>query len=350
MKKLACVLALSCAFMSADALAWGFEGHRAVGAIAEKLIKGTNAEKQVKALLLPGESLESITNWADAARGGVGYTPATDEQMVYTAANPRHTEYHYANLPFQVEHYADGAVGGSEVDIVQTLKQAIAVLQGKTDAAHNPHQFTRRQALLLIAHMTGDIHQPLHMGSAYIGADGKFTVPAKKSDIDSVNIFETRGGNSLLLDDDMVEARSRPLIPGESKPLPEGAQKWKTRPFHAYWDSTVVDYAFRRSSTKTPEQFAQKMIAEKPLVAINTGEAGTWPYQWADDALVAAKLAYTDVTVGKRESMPNKRGEIEHKFALEMGANYPVPSSALARTQLIKGGYHLAALLQTIWP
>ncbi len=350
MQRLASVVALSCAFIAADAQAWGYEGHRAVGSIAEKLIKGSHAEKQVAALLLPGESLESITNWADGAKGGAGYAPASAEQQVYTAANPRHTEYHYANLPFQLEHYTDGVVGGSDVDIVQTLKQAIAVLQGKTDPALNPHQFTKRQALLLVAHLTGDIHQPLHMGSAYVGADGKFAVPAKKADIDGINIFESRGGNSLLLDDDKVEALSKPLIPGESKPLPEGAQKWKTRPFHTYWDSTVVDYAMRRSSTKTPEQFAQKIIDSKPPVAPNTGDAATWPYQWADDTLVAAKQAYSDVTLGKREAQTNGRGEIAYKFAFEMGPNYPVPSSALAREQLIKGGYHLAALLQTIWP
>ena len=350
MKKLACVIALSGAFLSTNAMAWGYEGHRAVGAIAEKLIKGSNAEKQVAALLLPGESLESITNWADGAKGGAGYPAPTEEQAAYTAVNPQHNEYHYANVPFQLEHYHDGIVGGADVDIVQTLKQAIAVLQGKTDPALNPHKFTKRQALLLVAHMTGDIHQPLHMGSAYVSADGKFTVPAKKVDVDGVAIFESRGGNSLLLDDDKLELLSKPLIPGESKPLPPGAKKWPTKPFHSYWDSTVVDYAMRRSSTRTPEAFAQKVIDGKPLVALNTGDPTTWPYQWADDALAASKVAYSDVTVGKRDSQLNKRGEMEHKFALEMGPNYPVPSSELARTQLIKGGYHLASLLKAIWP
>jgi hypothetical protein len=350
MKKLACVLALSSAFVSIDALAWGNEGHRAVGSIAEKLIKGSNAEKQVAALLLPGETLESITNWADTAKGGVGYAVPTGEMTAYTDANPRHNEYHYANVPFQHDHYHHGVVGSSDVDIVQTLTQAIAVLQGNTDPALNPHKFTRRQALLLVAHMTGDIHQPLHMGSAYVSADGQFVVPPKKSDVDAVGIFESRGGNSLLLDDDKLEALSKPLIPGESKPLPPGAKKWATKPFHAYWDSTVVDYAMRRSSTTTPDEFAQKMIDAKPDVAKNTGHPVTWPLQWADDSLAASKLAYTDVTVGKRDSQPNRRGEIEHRFALEMGPNYPVPSSALARTQLVKGGYHLAWLLQSIWP
>ena len=50
MKKLVCVIALASAFVSVDALAWGADGHRAVGAIADKLIKGSNAEKQVAAL------------------------------------------------------------------------------------------------------------------------------------------------------------------------------------------------------------------------------------------------------------------------------------------------------------
>ena len=91
MKKLACALALSCAFFTPHALAWGADGHRAVGAIAEKVIKGSNAEKQVAALLLPGESLESITTWADTAKGGVGYAVPSAEMAAYTAFNPKHS-------------------------------------------------------------------------------------------------------------------------------------------------------------------------------------------------------------------------------------------------------------------
>ena len=350
MKKLACVLALSSAFLSQGALAWGGDGHRAVGAIAEKLIKGSNAEKQIAALLLPGETLESITNWADSAKGGVGYAPATEEQLGYTTVNPRHQEYHYANVPFQLEHYHDGVVGGSDVDIVQTLKQAIAVLQGKGDLVSNPHGFTKRQALLLVAHMVGDIHQPLHMGAAYVSADGKFVVPGKKAEIDAINMFESRGGNNLMLDDAKLDTMSKGLIEGEARALQPGEKKWPSKPFHSYWDSTVVDYAMRRSSTRSPADFAQKMIDGKPLVTMNTGPVTSWPYQWADDALVAAKLAHTDVTLGKRDSRVSSKGETVYTFALEMGPNYPVPSSALARTQLVKGGYHLAQLLQTIWP
>lgn len=353
MNRLACAVALSAAFLSGEALAWGYDGHRAVGAIAEKLIKGSTAEKQVAALLLPGESLESITTWADTAKGGVGYPAPSAEQAAFTAANPRHSEYHYTDVPFQKNEYQDGAVGTAEVDVVQTLKQAIAVLQGKTDPASNPHGLSKRQALLLVAHMTGDIHQPLHVGAAYITKDGKFTVPLRHEDIDGLNIYDARGGNNLLLDDERLSTLSAAAIPADPAPPPppaEGTQKSTTRPFHVYWDSTVVNYAMRRSSTRTPEQFAQKVIDGKPDIAKNTGDPVTWPYQWGNDALNAAKLAYTGVTPGKMTAKVSKKGETYYVFSLDMAPDYPVPSSALARTQLIKGGYHLAQLLQAIWP
>jgi hypothetical protein len=349
MKKLACVLALAGAFHSADALAWGNDGHRAVGAIADKLIKGSHAEKQVAMLLLPGESLESVANWADCVKG-TWCGPQTPEMLAYVGANPKAGEYHYTDVPFQKEHYHDGEVGTAQDDIVQTLRQAIAVLQVKTDPALNPHGFSKRQALLLITHMTGDIHQPLHVGAAYVGKDGKFVVPNKHTDIDTVAIFDSRGGNNFLMNDDKVAAMGASQIPGDNPKPREGVPRSLTKPFHSYWDVTTVDYAMRRISTRTPEKFAEAVIATNPGVVRNSGDPVTWPYQWADDALVAAKLAYADVTTGPGMPQTGKKGDIYYNWNLEVPNNYPVPSSAIAKTQLIKGGYHLASLLQTIWP
>ena len=349
MKKLACVLALSGAFLSCDVLAWGNDGHRAVGAIADKLIKGSNAGKQVGALLLPGESLESVANWADCVKGS-WCGAQTPEMLAYVGANPKASEYHYTDVPFQKEHYHDGEVGTAHDDIVQTLKQVIAVLQGKLDPALNPHGFTKRQALLLVTHMTGDIHQPLHVGAAFVGKDGKFVVPDKHSDIDAVAVFDSRGGNNFLMDDDKVAAMGTHQIPGDNPKPREGVPKSLTKPFHSYWDSTTVDYAMRRLSTRTPEAFAQAIVDGKPAITGNNGDPATWPYQWADDALVVAKRAYADVTLGPGIRQTSKKGDVYTNWNIDVPANYPVPSSAIAKEQLIKGGYHLAALLQTIWP
>ena len=349
MKKLACVIALSGAFLSADVLAWGNDGHRVVGAIADKLIKGSNAEKQVSALLLPGESLESVANWADCVKGP-WCGAQTVEMLAYVGANPKGNEYHYTDVPFQKTHYHDNDVGTAPDDIVQTLKQAIAVLQGKTDAALNPHGFTKRQALLLVTHMTGDIHQPLHVGAAFVGKDGTFVVPNKHTDIDNVAVFDSRGGNNFLMDDDKMVAMGAHQVAGDNPKPREGVPKSLTKPFHAYWDSTTVDYAMRRLRTRTPEEFAQAVIDSTPAVVKNSGDPVTWPYQWANDALVEAKRAYAGVTLGPGIRQTSKKGEVYTNWNIEVPANYPVPSSEIAKTQLIRGGFHLAAVLQAIWP
>ncbi|MGF6181158.1 hypothetical protein ABIB42_002170 [Massilia sp. UYP32] len=353
MKKLACALALTGVFASVaapDAAAWGRDGHRAIGAIADRLLKGSNAQKEIAQLLQPGESLASMASWADCVKGTY-CGPQTPEMVEYVAANPRHSEYHYTNVPFQLDHYHEHGVGTSEVDIVQTLEQCIAVLQGKTDPALNPHKFTKRQALILLTHFAGDIHQPLHVGSAFVSKDGQFVVPKDRAEIDETLVFDSRGGNNLLLDNERLSALSAGVIPaGEPIVVKEGVPAALTKPFHSYWDSTTVDYAFRRIKTRTPEQFADVAVASRPQIKRAQGDVSTWPVQWVEDGLVSAKLAYKDVTPGKLTPQTSKKGETYYTFALEVPQNYPVPSSEIAKTQLIKGGYNLAAMLQAIWP
>ncbi|MET3134665.1 hypothetical protein AAKU55_004967 [Oxalobacteraceae bacterium GrIS 1.11] len=351
MKKLAWVAALCGALLAPGALAWGGDGHRAVGAIAAQLIEGRRAQTEVAALLLPGESLASLANWLDCVKG-VLCGPQTAEMLAYVAANPKHGQYHYTDIPFQNARYKDGAVGSADDDIVQTLKQAIAVLQGRDDALSNPHGFSRRQALILLTHLVGDIHQPLHVGAAYLGKDGAYLAPTAPGQID---YFDARGGNNLLLDDVKLGAAAARLIPTLPPAPPAtgeqaGAPRLDTRSFHLYWDVTAVDYVLRRAGARTPEQFARLAIAAKPAVAMNTGAAIDWPYQWADDALQAARLAYADTVPGPASLQTSKKGDTYRVWALQVAPDYPLPSSALARLQLIKGGYHLAWLLQAIWP
>ena len=351
MKKLAIIAAVSAtistALIPATALAWGNAGHRVVGSIADKLIVGSNAEKQVKALLLPGESLESIANWADCVKGTY-CGPQSPEMVDYVNANPKHSEYHYTDVPFQLSEYHDHGVGTADDDVVQTLKQTILVLQGKDTPETNPHKFTRRQALLILTHLAGDIHQPLHVGAAFVSKDGQFVIPKTNAEIDSLNIFDSRGGNNLQMDETALAASSAKLIPPAEGP--QEASKWPTKPFHSYWDTTVVDYAMRRTSKRTPDQFAQWAVDSKPTVSANTGDVASWPYQWANDALVVSKQAYADVKVGTATKQTSKSGESYTVWAMTVPDNYPVPSSALAREQLVKGGYHLANVLQAIWP
>jgi hypothetical protein len=123
-----------------------------------------------------------------------------------------------------------------------------------------------------------------------------------------------------------------------------------TRPFHSYWDTTVVNYVFRRVGARSPQEFAQLAIAGKPAVIANSGDPVSWPYAWADQSLAVAKLAHAGVTAGAIGQQTSKTGEVYNVWALTVPDDYPVPSSAAAKTQLIQGGYNLAAVLQAIWP
>ncbi len=87
-----------------------------------------------------------------------------------------------------------------------------------------------------------------------------------------------------------------------------------------------------------------------PGVTLPKGDAGTWPGQWANDSLAVAKQAYADVKVGVASKQSARNGASYTVWAMTVPDNYPVPSSALAREQLIKGGYNLAGVLQKIWP
>lgn len=316
--------ALLCA--SSGAWAWGYDGHRTVGAIADQLIRGTRAEKQVRALLLPGESLEKAAVWMDCikatATGAAACGPQTQEMLDYVHANPLHAEYHYVNLPFQALEYQPRAVGAASHDIVQSMRQAVWVLQGKDGAAVNPHRFTRRQALLLLAHLAGDMHQPLHVGNAYLDKNGAFVVPAKPEQVDDATVFSAVGGNALLLE--------------------------SNRSLHNYWDYPLVDYAMRRVEAQTPDQYARIALAARPPVAQFDGDPAEWAPLLAAESLGVAKRAYAGLKVGPMQAVPTKESKVSWPVAAP--DDYPVTSSAIVKEQLAKAGIRLAAMLQAIWP
>jgi hypothetical protein len=346
MKKLAFILSLCGALASTDASAWGDQGHKAVGAIADQLIRNTNAQKHVDALLQPGENLAQLSIWADCAKG-LFCGPQTPEMIGFANAHPKHADFHFTNVPFQNADYHDGEVGTRDDDIVHTLKQAIAVLQGKTSEADNPQHFTPREALQLVAHLVGDIHQPLHVGEAYVGKDGKFVVPHDRAQVDGVNVFNTLGGNNLLLED----RRFWPLRDVQAAEL-AGADKAKhlARSLHLYWDVTVVEDAMRRLHAASPEDFARIAVGRNPAFSANSGDPSDWPYQWANESLAAAKPAYGEMTIGTRIEQLSRKGDSYFAWFVTTPELYTKVESITAENQIIKGGYRLAALLKTIWP
>ena len=88
--------ALGVAAFPTPALAYGKKGHQTVGAVTDELLKGSNAEKKVKALL-GTETLSHASTWPDEVKHG----PKTDETKAYAARNKHHGANHYADIPLQ---------------------------------------------------------------------------------------------------------------------------------------------------------------------------------------------------------------------------------------------------------
>jgi hypothetical protein len=194
-----------------------------VAAIAAKLIVGSNAETQVHALL-GSVSLVDAAVWADCAKGvnpttlkyeGAGRfpecavfeTPGGEAAMVdFVSRNANncvikpgeeicHKQYHYSDAAIQHMTYQSGFVGARNDDIVAAVVAVTHVLKG--DPAPAPFNIKdKAEALRLLAHYAGDIHQPLHVGAIYLDPQGNEVNP-------DAGTFDpataTRGGNSIVL-------------------------------------------------------------------------------------------------------------------------------------------------------
>jgi hypothetical protein len=333
----AAALALAAALATAPAHAWGPDGHNTVGAIADQLLAGTPVGRKAKSVL-GGMSLRDAAVWADCARGvdagndfeytgkgehrecAVHETPAGIAAMAdYVRRNNRHctlephertchTQYHFADVAPQRDRYAKGLAGTSDHDIVAVVDAAIEVLQGH----HAPAPFdirTQREALLLLAHFVGDIHQPLHVGSVYLDASGRRVDP-DAGPLDPATA--THGGNSIV----KVDARSL-----------DGFDN-----MHHTWDaipaallSGHVDEAWLARARKVPA---------------TPGPIGGWAANWATGSLLKARDAFAKLKFG-----PKNDGE----WSATLPVNYNVEMTAVKQQQLTLAGARLAQVLRAVW-
>ena len=226
-------------FVPQTLLAWGYTGHRVVGRIAERNLS-PKALAAVHELLGPDPLAETAT-WADDER------PNPAMQKFET--------WHYMNLEDGVA--LAEAPPNPAGDILRTLDSSKATL---CDAQRSSDE--RRDALRWIAHLVGDLHQPLHVGK---GSD--------------------RGGNDIVV-----------LWFGEPSNL------------HEVWDSRMIEQtklsfsefvefldppspadltAWRSGSFRDWAQ--ESLDARASAYVIGNGRLG-WPYQWTNMPLVEKRL------------------------------------------------------------
>jgi S1/P1 Nuclease len=311
------------------AFAWGPEGHQVIGSAADQLLND-HAKQGVAQIL--GTSLRVASAWPDCARsverrpdGSFEYVPnprfdapctSFDRARLvdYVSRNwsnctyedkPTncHKAFHFADVAIQHDDYERRFVGTSDHDVVSAINAAILVLQDK--AAPAPFSIKdKKEALFLLAHFVGDIHQPLHVGAIYLNAAGALVNPDEGTfDKNS----ETAGGNSIS----------------------EGQ-----RNLHNDWDAipkrfgTSADAAMVRKAKAVPQINA-------PLES--------WAAAWASDTVIASHTAFNGLSF---------TGTGVHKWSVEFDdmKAYVRAENSLKQDQLAKGGARLSQLLNAIWP
>jgi S1/P1 Nuclease len=166
---------------SAPAAAWGPEGHKIVGAIAEARL-GPAARDGVDALL-KGHSLASISSWADQVR----------------RTRPQTYNWHFVDIPlsstaYQPERDCHSSPKGDCV--VAAINRCVAELR---DARVQGPQ--RVQALMFLVHFVGDIHQPLHVTEGRTASGAK----DRGGNLISVDFFRRPGNLHRVWDSGLLE-------------------------------------------------------------------------------------------------------------------------------------------------
>ena len=326
MKRLLVVVALSLS-LAPRALGWGDKGHKLIADVAAAGL-GSSATLKVQQLL-GGKSMAAVALWADEMRTWQtkpqnGVPPGLQGDLVAKAFHDDHRndsqpEWHFTDPPVGVTSYHAGGFGTKPDDVAQTIKRCVRILKHQAPATEN---ITDQQALRLLIHYVGDIHQPLHAASGYWvkGQGGKAVLapPAQAK-----NGIEDRGGNSLKY--------------GPAK----------TDNLHIFWDGHMVDAA---QKPLTRAQYLQKLITlaggghTKPWTL--SGNPLSWPEQWAGESAATNIQVYHAVKTGGLGI--NAAKQLTGKIVIP--PTYVGAFTGTVNQQLARAGFRLAATLNAIWP
>lgn len=166
------LLTIAALAISLSASAWGQTGHRAVGHIAEQYLS-KKAKKKLTAVL-NNKSLAYTSTWMDEIRADNTYSHTYD--------------WHWVTIPDEQTY--DVAEKNSNGDIIEAIERIMKALEEGNLSAKD-----EMEHVMMLIHLVGDIHQPLHVGTG-----------------------EDRGGNDVKVE-----------------------WFWDNSNLHRVWDSEMID-------------------------------------------------------------------------------------------------------------
>jgi nuclease S1 len=282
----------------APAWSWGSAGHHIIAIIAEQRLSPAVREK-IRALLMGGKySIVDISTCADQLRSNSNGANRPGDAMCQTLAGevpPTNGTWHYIDIPVPTQAKTLEAFCPQGDCVTAKIASFAETLRTSTDEGQ------RRQALLFLVHLVGDVHQPLH----------------------TVERACDKGGNSEWVGFSLDGQHSDVKL-------------------HQVWDSKEIDLLMADYNVTDEHALAEALIA-----SISPAEAEKWTHATPEDmAWESYKIAVTRVYpaipfqdfCGNQDSAP-----IETDLSLP----YEEAGTRVVQLQLMKAGVRLAAILES---
>jgi hypothetical protein len=282
----------------APAWSWGTAGHRIVAIIAEQRLSPSVREK-IRMLLMDGKySLADISNCADQIRESDRTRP--EDKMCRSMAGDvpaTNATWHYIQIPVPTQGTALEAFCPQGDCVTAKIASFTETLRTSKDEGQ------RRQALLFLVHLFGDIHQPLH----------------------TVNRACDNGGNSERV-----------------RFSPEG--QYSKENLHQVWDTAELDLLMAGYSVADERTFAGALIA-----SISSVDAEKWSRATPEEMTWESyKIAITEVY----PAVPYQNfcgGRESALIKTDLSTPYEEDGAKIVQLQLIKAGVRLAAILESVF-
>jgi hypothetical protein len=302
-------------------LGWGAEGHRAIAALAQTLIAPDTFGK-VRQLLSECDErdLVSASTWADEIRPNARLDhPRPQDADAFNRQFSDNASWHFIDLPLGTVSFIQARrfITGKS-DVVDALGRCISVLESPTSI---PGEISRPDALRLLVHFVGDIHQPLHCGTGFYRITETGPPVLVTNPDEAAGLPNDRGGNDLFY--------------GPKDEL------------HAHWDLDLVQQVADSFDFRVLASYLGH-VAQRESLPETPGDYHNWPEAWALESVKAANLAYAGIRFNAVETMD---GANSLWIAISLPGDYDEKSRVLAAHQLAKAGVRLAQLLDRIhWP
>lgn len=326
---------------------WDITRHELVAGAADELLTA-HAKEMVRVTLEPLGliGLSDVAGWADTVKRRRP-RPEDDQETRAFLSDPQNNQndtWHYVNLPAGADGYDRERYPTftRDDDVVQIIGESVRVLIGDSS------RFSVTNALRLVAHLVGDVHQPLHVGCGFLlteGAQARLTVDPELAV--QPGWEHDRGGNRIFV------------------PLNTRGVK-----LHEYWDSALrrgaphdhdavageadVAVAGEGADQATKTYFIQKLLAmieeaPPPAEAGDAVAAEPVPLDrlaeaWAAGSLLAAQEAYRSFEID------SPHGDDGYDVTWEGQAGYNARCKPLVERRLAEASQNLAGLINAIWP